>query len=377
MIYHLLTESEPFSEHFGGALSRWAANVLREDENSIVVCPWADTSWNFPAERLIALPGLRNYPKWSLLRSRSAISFRLALFSHVLVPLVERLKKGDVLYIHNRPEFALALRSGCRRLGVSLVLHMQNSHLSYLPPRYFKRLDVDAFVFCSSFLKSEALGLGVPNSHATTIPNGADEALFFPASNKKSNMNETSPPVVLFVGRLVPEKGAHLFTEAMRTLQAKGIEVSGKIIGGTGFGKSQTSDYVDSLKREKPSNVEFGEYVSGRPLAEEFRNADVFCCPSIWNEPFGMVNIEAMATALPVVATAVGGIPEIFDQGGGLLVPADSTEELAAAVDLLLRDSQRRKQLSQEGYRSFQKRYRWQEIRSQYRGLLDSLTKAA
>ncbi len=96
MIYHLLTESEPFSEHFGGALSRWTANVLREEDDSMIVCPWADTSWNFASKRLIALSGFRSYLKWAhLLRSHSAIRLRLALLRRVLSPLVNQLKKGE------------------------------------------------------------------------------------------------------------------------------------------------------------------------------------------------------------------------------------------------------------------------------------------
>ena len=74
-------------------------------------------------------------------------------------------------------------------------------------------------------------------------------------------------------------------------------------------------------------------------LAAEFRKAQIFCCPSTWSEPFGMVNVEAMATALPVIATAVGGIPEIFQEGGGLLIPSNSPGALAAAIELLLKDS--------------------------------------
>jgi len=108
--------------------------------------------------------------------------------------------------------------------------------------------------------------------------------LIFPG-NRSTARRRQFTPVVLFVGRLVPEKGAHLFLAAMKALQEKGIRVLGKLIGATGFGASGKSSYFDQLKRDKPSNVEFGEYVSGRELADEYRNASLFCCPSIWNEP--------------------------------------------------------------------------------------------
>jgi len=297
--------------------------------------------------------------------------------NHLFRPLTEKLEKGDTLYIHNRPEFALALQSRCQRQGAKLVLHMQNSHLVCFPKPALSELKLDGFVFCSSFLMTEARDHGVPLVNAHVIPNGADERLFFPAVDGKVTARRTATPMVLFVGRFVPEKGAHVFLAAMKSLKEKGIEVSGKLIGSTGFGGRGKSDYLDRLKREKPSNAEFGEYQSGPPLADQYRQAAVFCCPSTWKEPFGMVNVEAMATALPVVAAAVGGIPEIFAQGGGLLVPANRPHELTTAIQLLVTDGGRRAQLSQEAYRSFRDRYRWQIIRAQYRSFLNSLGCAA
>ena len=59
--YHLLTESEPFSEFIGGAISRWAGNVLRDASRSVVVCPSADGSWKFSPESIYLLPGLKFY----------------------------------------------------------------------------------------------------------------------------------------------------------------------------------------------------------------------------------------------------------------------------------------------------------------------------
>ena len=369
MIYHILSEVEPFSEHHGGALSRWAANVLRSDQNCTIVCPWADDTWQFAPQRIWSLPGLRRYQGWSkTVRYRFATGMRLSLLRSVFAPLLEKIKTEDVVYIHNRPEFGLALSPALRDKGVHIVLHLQNSHLTGIPARYQSLLDVDALIFCSDFLKMEARQYAERVETAVVIPNGADENRFFPSQGEAAQPDRS--PVVLFVGRLVPEKGIHVLIEASRLLLKRGTKVSARIVGSTGFGHNRSSDYVDGLKKNLPSNVQFAEYASGEKLADEFRRATIFCCPSIWNEPFGMVNVEAMATRLPVVATAVGGIPEIFRQGGGILVRPDSPEELADAIELLVKDPARREELAEQGYQTYRSRYRWQEIRAQYLDLV-------
>jgi spore coat protein SA len=377
MIYHVLPEAEPFSEHVGGALSRWAANVLREDENCTIICPWADTTWGFPRPRVWSLPGLRNYRWWKrILRTRSRPNsggfiapldpdaLRLRLLRSIFAPLFKVMRRGDTVYIHNRPEFALALSPACRRAGVHIVLHLHNSNLPAIPDYHHSLLDVDALVFCSAFLKAEASQYVALVDTAVVIPNGADEQCFFPASITASR--ETADPVVLFVGRLIPEKGVQCFVDAMRLLLERGVRASGRVIGSTGLGSNRSSEYIENIKRELPSNVQFAGYISGIGLAEEFRRASIFCCPSVWNETFGMVNVEAMATRLPVVATAVGGIPEIFQHGGGTLVRPGSAAELADAIEPLARDPAKREELGAQGYQIYKSRFRWQTIRSQY-----------
>lgn len=365
MIYHVLSEAEPFSEHHGGALSRWTANVLRSDQNCTIVCPWADDTWQFAPQRVWCLPGLRRYQGWSkTIRYRFAIGMRLSLLRSVFAPLLEKIKADDVVYIHNRPELALALSPAIRDRGARIALHLQNSHLMGIPERYRPSLDVDALIFCSNFLRTEARQYADKVETAVVIPNGADENCFFPSLDGTARADRE--PVVLFVGRLVPEKGIHVLIEAFRLLMKRGTKVSARIVGSTGFGHNKSSDYVDGMKKDLPSNVHFAEYASGEKLAEEFRQATIFCCPSIWNEPFGMVNVEAMATRLPVVATAVGGIPEIFSEGGGILVRPGSAEDLAEAIETLVKNPARREELAEQGYQVYRSRYRWQQIRAEY-----------
>src|SRR6202041_3487709 len=96
-------------------------------------------------------------------------------------------------------------------------------------------------------------------------------------------------------------------------------------------------------------------------------------CPSIWQEPFGSVNVEAMASGIPVIATRVGGIPEIAAGGGVLLVEPDSPVELADALQKLIQDKDFRAKMGTEALASFQQRFRWSVIVRQHQELLESL----
>ena len=89
------------------------------------------------------------------------------------------------------------------------------------------------------------------------------------------------------------------------------------------------TDYVRRLKANSPATVRFLAYRSGKALGDLFREADMFCSPSVWEEPFGLVNVEALASGLPVVSTRGGGTREIFAGGGGILVERGSAAELA------------------------------------------------
>ena len=366
MIYHVLPEVEPFSERNGGSLSRWAANILRYDTASIV-CPSSDGSWAFPPERIQVNRGMRLYGMALKRRDfRLRIGLRVPVMQWLLRSLASRLTEDDVLYIHNRPEYVLALRkylAQARRFKV--VLHMHNDHLRNLNSRECSALRPDLTVFNSRFLE----GLGcclVPRIGRTAVMyNGADEECFYPPVSSVISI----APAVLFVGRLVPEKGVHVLLEAMRLLAKQGVRLQAKIIGSVSFGASTTSPYAEALKRDCPPNTKFLPYMAGEQLAEQFRSAAIFCCPSTWEEPFGMVNVEAMASGLPVVASAVGGIPEIFTQGGGLLVRKNSAVELAAALRSLAEDAPQRARLGAQAYSIFQHRFRWSVLYQEYLGL--------
>jgi len=369
-VYHLLPESEIFSEFDGGAISRWVANVLRDDVAGVVAACGSDASWGFDPQRIVALPGFQTYRRWQRsTRQRTPWMLRKLHLKAIFKKLTMLLKPDDVVWVHNRPEFAAALEYAVHRAGARLVLHMHNSHLLYANPKIICDLHLDASVFVSRYLKDETCGKYAGFLDATVLYNGADDQIFFPADTKR--LNESRPITVVFASRVVQEKGPDVLAEALRRLQMRGVPVEGLIVGGAQFGSCEPTAFVRELILSAPKNLHFHPYCSGKQLADLLREADIFCLPSTWDDPFPLAPLEAMATGLPILATRSGGIPEALAYGGGLLVERGSVDELASAIERLVFDPTLRMKLARESLLSFVGHFRWPMVVDNYLAIVD------
>ena len=367
-VFHLLDEAEQFSERSGGAISRWAANVLQDGEE-IIVCPAFDSSWRFDPERLYALP------RWAETNRIHPVLYRMhwilqkKFYLRIFEELLNRMKPGDVLYVHNRPECASVLATVAKKRGITVVLHMHNSHLTKASRAQLKALQKTPIVFCSEFLRTEIERV-LPNhfKHTFVVRNGADGRKF------RSEMRSKKwRPTIIFSGRLVQYKGVHVLLDAMRLLKERGVTARCQIVGGASFGDRRKTTYVRRLERMCPDNTELLGYKTGGKLADLLRQADIFCCPSIWNDPFPLAPIEAMACGLPVVASKTGGLPEALAFGGGVMVPPDEPEALADALQKVIEDFGYRQRLSEEAVISFHEHFRWENVRDQYLTCIEGL----
>ncbi len=367
-VFHLLTEAEPFSEHSGGAISRWAANVVRSDDDAVVCAPWCDESWGFDASRVRSVSRLAMYRATNdIMSSRIPWPLRRRLLLAVFEEMLGELKVGDTVWIHNRPEYAAALSGPIRERGGRSVLHMHNAHLSQWITRGNRMPGVDLYVFVSKFLEGEARESGALRMQSDVLYNGADSTIFYPA---REGVTRRNVPTVLYAGRLVPEKGVHVFLEAMDRLWRSGVSLQGIVIGSGGFGDQKPSNYVRRLRQMVPPNVRFEGYCSGTKLGDRFRDADIFCQPSCWHDPFPLAVLEAMACSLPVVTTKSGGIPEALAKGGGVMVTRDSVPELEAALMQLAINVEERKEVGYSGYASFLRNFTWKSVHDRYREIL-------
>jgi glycosyltransferase involved in cell wall biosynthesis len=183
-------------------------------------------------------------------------------------------------------------------------------------------------------------------------------------------------PYVLFVGRITDQKGIFHLLEAARQLP-KGVQV---VLCASA---PDTPEIEARLKRALPehSNVLWiGEMVPVSEVVQLYSHAAVFACPSVY-EPFGLINLEAMACETPVVASAVGGILEVVEDGKtGVLVEPGRPDVLAAALRSVLDDPARGRAMGRAGRRRVEAQFSWASVaertRDVYADAIDDFARA-
>jgi len=150
---------------------------------------------------------------------------------------------------------------------------------------------------------------------------------------------------VLYLGRLTASKGVHVLLEALANLEGVTVAIAGD-------GPERASLEERAARLDLVGRVEFLGWVDQSARPSLFASARVLALPSLWQEPFGMVGVEAFAAGLPVVASDVGGIPSWLHEGAaGLLVPAGDAARLADAISRVLGDEELRSELAARGPR--------------------------
>ncbi|HEY7735155.1 MAG TPA: glycogen synthase [Candidatus Limnocylindrales bacterium] len=249
----------------------------------------------------------------------------------------------------------------------------------------------DAVIAVSAETRADVLRLyEVPEQRVHVIHNGIDTDEYQPRQGTAALDRfgiAKDVPYVLFVGRITRQKGIVHLVHALRHLDP-GIGVV--LCAGapdTPEIAAEMEEGVAAIQANRPNVVWIAEMVDKPAVRELYANAAVFCCPSVY-EPFGIINLEAMACEVPVVASAVGGIPEVVVDGEtGLLVPftaagAGSFEprdpdrfarDLASAINALMADPAGRRAMGVAGRRRAVERFGWAAIARRTIELYESL----
>jgi glycosyltransferase involved in cell wall biosynthesis len=191
----------------------------------------------------------------------------------------------------------------------------------------------------SEQLKNNLLALGVAAGPAEVVYQGIPLERF----PLKSNLGALSdPPRLLYAGQLHHYKGVHTILEALKASQA---HVRLTIVGS---GDEQYRRHLEKLS--DGFDVTFTGRLGHEQLGQVYREHDLFVFPSIWEEPFGLTHLEAMASGLPLISTVHGGQGEFLrPEQNCLAFPAEDFTELARQLDRLLGDADLRLRLCQAG----------------------------
>jgi glycosyltransferase involved in cell wall biosynthesis len=212
---------------------------------------------------------------------------------------------------------------------------------------------------------------GISADKMTVIYNGVDGEVFLPAKPRRDELcapDKESPLVVGCVAFLSKRKGVHHLIDAFRQVVDRCPHARLQIAGD---GEERAALQAQIMALELQRHVEL---LGTRQDVPQLMNAfDIVVLPSLW-EPFGLAIVEAMACAKPVVATRVGGIPEIVEHGRtGLLVPPATAAPLAEALLSLIENAALRTRLGEAGRQRFVERFDSRTMAANYEALYDSL----
>jgi starch synthase len=242
----------------------------------------------------------------------------------------------------------------------------------------------DAVIAVSQGMRQDVLDCypKVDPNHVHVIHNGIDPEVYRPQPSEAALTKlgvDPSVPFALFAGRVTRQKGLHLLLAAAHRINPRYQLVIVASSPDTPEIGAEVAELAERVRSERGNLVWIGRFIPLDDLIHLYTGAAVFVCPSVY-EPFGLVNLEAMACETAVVASRVGGIPEIVVEGEtGYLVDYDPeqvdsfTAALAARVDELLSDSGLATKMGKAGRERVLQHFGWPAIAARTLELYDSL----
>ena len=360
-----------FHPSLGGVeeLTRQLALELKRQGHRILI---VTERWprNLPAAEQIDGLDVRRFPMrvptghW-----KSNLSYALT-HSIIRVSIVKTLRafSPDVLHVQCVSSGTLYALCAKRAMGLPLVVTLQGEltmdaagifDRPGIARTIFRRAmaEADLITACSrhTLAEAEAFPGGSVADRGVVVPNGIRLSDFVDAASMRRPRR-----YVLAIGRHVPQKGFDVLLRGWALLQPNDVEL---VIAGDGPERSELESLAASLKLT--DRVAFVGRADRATTASLFAGCTLFVLPSR-HEPFGIVNLEAMAAGKAVIATAVGGVPDVVQDGRtGVLVPPNDPAALAAAMDDLLLDAPRLQALGAAGLHEA-KRFQWTAIAGRY-----------
>lgn len=360
-----------------GTYTRKLAEFLTQDKRNQVAfaCPEAKPIkgcriYNIkPSARAVFVgnPAWPGAPKFSTLPSSKLHKIYLSYFNQVM-KIVEDFKP-DIIHANHISFMAWIANhiKALKRIGYVVTCHgsdIENATLDkrFIPLGKDALRRADAIIAVSGHTKKwmfKVFGRHLAKK-TRVIPGGIDIGAY-PRSGKTQKIDKKyhleNKKLVIYAGRLIKNKGIDYLIKAAHKIKAE------IYILGSG---EEKENLLKLAKERKAKNVHFMGYFAREYLKELrtfYRRADVVVVPSVWDEPLGLVILEAMASGTPVVGTHKGGIPLAVKDGyNGFLIRARSARAIYQAVNKILRDPELRATLAQNARQTVEEKFDWSHL---------------
>lgn len=234
----------------------------------------------------------------------------------------------------------------------------------------------DAVIAVSAGMREDILTTYpmVAENRVHVVHNGVDTVLYAPTEDAEALTKhgvDPSRPYVVYIGRITRQKGLPHLLRAFETVDSDTQLVLCASAPDTPELEAEVAGQIEALRAAGRTVVWLRQMLPRPEVIQLLSHAVAFCCPSVY-EPLGIVNLEAMACRAPVVASAVGGIPEVVADGEtGLLVPFSAEDipgfehDLAEALNTVVRDPSRARAMGKAGRDRAVDLFSWEAIAEQ------------
>lgn len=241
----------------------------------------------------------------------------------------------DVIVVENRPGYVLKLR---QRTSVPIVVHLHNDFLNIQTRAGSDIYESSTRIICvSDYIVARVKTLKNNINKCLTVYNAIDINRFYHAQpESRSSYGFKEGDIVLaYSGRLTEEKGILELIKAVRLVNLQ-KDVKLLVIGANDYGDhARENTFTQQLKieaEELKGKIVFTGYVDYRQIPSLLKMANIAVIPSMWEEPFGLTVVEAMAAGLPLITTRSGGIPEICEGVARIVDKKNVVENMAEAI---------------------------------------------
>lgn len=366
----------------GGAVEHWVnevTNRLDLERFAITIISRPSGVNGNPNIRYVGIPWTRLEQACYWLKER--VSWRnplryLAKLQNVLsyaLRVSKQVQAADILIVHNEPNLLLLMRKPKHQ---QWILHMHNDHLNHALFKWCYRhvlRKVDEVICVSAYIQQTAIRSFPEYAIKFNVLYNATDVEIFKPYGEQADVSvqallnlPKATPFILYVGRLTQDKGVDVLIQAFHHVLNVHPQAKLVIAGSSFFEGAAKTAYQQSLQKlaaHIADHIVFTGFIPHQQLKYLYAAAHTVVLPSVWQDPCPLVVLESMASGTCIVASKVGGVPEVIEHGvTGILVNPNQADELAAAIIDLLHHPLKAQQMAKAARAKVESAYAWEHL---------------